>query len=81
MSQLDRFRVAVNGGVIGKRAAAAVQDDEFLYGHMIDSRAIVTSEAIDAIRALSDRVADPAASIAKTSLGIGALTAGMRWGA
>jgi glyceraldehyde-3-phosphate dehydrogenase (NAD(P)) len=53
-----------------------VQGDELFYAYMVDNQAIVIPETIDAIRALSGWVTDPAESIAKTnaSLGIGALT-------
>jgi glyceraldehyde-3-phosphate dehydrogenase (NAD(P)) len=53
-----------------------VQGDELFYAYMVDNQAIVIPETIDAIRALTGRIADPAASIAKTntSLGIGMLT-------
>ena len=52
-----------------------VQGDELFYAYMVDNQAIVIPETIDAIRALSGRVTDPSASIAKTnaSLGIGVL--------
>ncbi|ACG80074.1 glyceraldehyde-3-phosphate dehydrogenase, type II (plasmid) [Phenylobacterium zucineum HLK1] len=52
-----------------------VQGDELFYAYMVDNQAIVIPETIDAIRALSGRIVDPAASIAMTnaSLGIGAL--------
>lgn len=61
-----------------------VQGDELFYAYMVDNQAIVIPETIDAIRALSGRVADPATSIAMTnaSLGIGAMApAGVRWAA
>ncbi|WP_433947117.1 type II glyceraldehyde-3-phosphate dehydrogenase [Brevundimonas diminuta] len=52
-----------------------VQGDELFYAYMVDNQAIVIPETIDAIRALSGRIAAPAVSIARTdsSLGIGAL--------
>jgi glyceraldehyde-3-phosphate dehydrogenase (NAD(P)) len=52
-----------------------VEGDELFYAYMVDNQAIVIPETIDAIRALSGLIADPATSIAKTdaSLGIGAL--------
>jgi glyceraldehyde-3-phosphate dehydrogenase (NAD(P)) len=53
-----------------------VQGDELFYAYMVDNQAIVIPETIDAIRALTGRIAEPTVSIAKTnaSLGIGALT-------
>ena len=50
-----------------------VQGDELFYAYMVDNQAIVIPETIDAIRALTGRETDPAASIAKTDawLGIG----------
>lgn len=52
-----------------------VQGDELFYGYMVDNQAIVVPETIDAIRALSGREHDAAASIARTNaaLGIGVL--------
>jgi glyceraldehyde-3-phosphate dehydrogenase (NAD(P)) len=52
-----------------------VQGDELFYAYMVDNQAIVIPETIDAIRALSGRIVDPTASIAKTnaSLRIGEL--------
>ncbi len=50
-----------------------VQDDELFYAYMVDNRAIVIPETIDAIRALTGIVKNPTESIAKTNeaLGIG----------
>jgi glyceraldehyde-3-phosphate dehydrogenase (NAD(P)) len=50
-----------------------VQSDELFYAYMVDNQAIVIPETIDAIRALSGIVRNPAESIAKTNeaLGIG----------
>lgn len=52
-----------------------VQGDELFYAYMVDNQAIVIPETIDAIRALTGMIADPAESITKTNakLGIGAL--------
>ena len=52
-----------------------VQGDELFYAYMVDNQAIVVPETIDAIRALSAREPDAAASIARTdaALGIGSL--------
>lgn len=52
-----------------------VDGDELFYAYMVDNQAIVIPETIDAIRALSERSADAAESIAatNTSLGIGDL--------
>ncbi len=54
-----------------------VEGDELFYAYMVDNQAIVIPETIDAIRALSGAVDDPAAAIAQTnaSLGIGELPA------
>jgi glyceraldehyde-3-phosphate dehydrogenase (NAD(P)) len=54
-----------------------VQGDELFYAYMVDNQAIVIPETIDAIRALTGRITDPTASIAKTnaSLGIGSIAA------
>lgn len=43
-----------------------VKGDELFYAYMVDNQAIVIPETIDAIRALSGRETDPAASIRKT---------------
>lgn len=53
----------------------AVRGRELFYSYMVDNQAIVIPESIDAIRALSGREPDPAASIARTNdaLGIGRL--------
>jgi glyceraldehyde-3-phosphate dehydrogenase (NAD(P)) len=50
-----------------------VQSDELFYTYMVDNQAIVIPETIDAIRALTGIVRNPAESIAKTNeaLGIG----------
>lgn len=50
-----------------------VQGDELFYAYMVDNQAIVIPETIDAIRALTGRETNSAASIGKTdaSLGIG----------
>jgi glyceraldehyde-3-phosphate dehydrogenase (NAD(P)) len=53
----------------------AVDGRELFYSYMVDNQAIVIPETIDAIRALSGRTNNPAASITLTNrtLGIGAL--------
>ena len=53
----------------------AVRGRELFYSYMVDNQAIVIPESIDAIRALSGREPDAAASIATTNatLGIGRL--------
>jgi glyceraldehyde-3-phosphate dehydrogenase (NAD(P)) len=55
------------------RVAVRVQNDELFYAYMVDNQAIVIPETIDAIRALTGIVTDPAESINKTNdaLGIG----------
>lgn len=55
-----------------------VEGDELFYAYMVDNQAIVIPETIDAIRALTGRVRDPAESIRKTdaALGIGRMTSG-----
>lgn len=55
----------------------AVKEDEVFYAYMVDNQAIVIPETIDAIRALTGKLADGAKSIAKTNavLGIGRITA------
>jgi glyceraldehyde-3-phosphate dehydrogenase (NAD(P)) len=52
-----------------------VERDELFYAYMVDNQAIVIPETIDAIRALTGRESDAAASIARTNaaLGIGAV--------
>ncbi len=52
-----------------------VNEDEAFYAYMVDNQAIVIPETIDAIRALTGKLADGAKSIAKTNaaLGIGAI--------
>ncbi|GIK83273.1 MAG: glyceraldehyde-3-phosphate dehydrogenase [Alphaproteobacteria bacterium] len=52
-----------------------VERDEVFYAYMVDNQAIVIPETIDAIRALTGRESDAAASIARTNaaLGIGAV--------
>lgn len=49
----------------------AVAGDEALYAYMVDNQAIVIPEIIDAIRALTGREADGAASIKKTNAALG----------
>ena len=48
-----------------------VQDDELFYAYMVDNQAIVIPETIDAIRALTGIIQDPADSIAKTNAPLG----------
>jgi glyceraldehyde-3-phosphate dehydrogenase (NAD(P)) len=52
-----------------------VERDEVFYAYMVDNQAIVIPETIDAIRALTGRERDAAASIARTNaaLGVGAV--------
>lgn len=52
-----------------------VRGDELFYAYMVDNQAIVVPETIDAVRALTRREPDGAASIRKTNaaLGIGVL--------
>jgi len=45
--------------------------DELFYAHMVDNQAIVISETIDAIRALTCAVRDSAESISKTDAALG----------
>ena len=52
-----------------------VHGDELFYAYMVDNQAIVIPETIDAIRALSGRVGDANASIAKTNAALGLATA------
>ncbi len=48
-----------------------VQDDELFYAYMVDNQAIVIPETIDAIRALTGIVQDPAESIKTTNAALG----------
>jgi glyceraldehyde-3-phosphate dehydrogenase (NAD(P)) len=48
-----------------------VEDGELYYAYMVDNQAIVIPETIDAIRALSGRESDEAASIRKTDRALG----------
>jgi len=48
-----------------------VQGDELFYAYMVDNQAIVIPETIDAIRALTCTVQDPATSIARTNAALG----------
>jgi glyceraldehyde-3-phosphate dehydrogenase (NAD(P)) len=48
-----------------------VQGDELFYAYMVDNQAIVIPETIDAIRALTGAVRNPAGSIAKTDAALG----------
>lgn len=48
-----------------------VQGDEVFYAYMVDNQAIVIPETIDAIRALTGRERDAAASMAKTDAALG----------
>ena len=48
-----------------------VQGDELFYAYMVDNQAIVIPETIDAIRALTGTVQDPATSIARTNAALG----------
>ena len=48
-----------------------VQGDELFYAYMVDNQAIVIPETIDAIRALTGRETDGAASIRKTNEALG----------
>ena len=52
-----------------------VQGDELFYAYMVDNQAIVIPETIDAIRALTGIVKDPADSISKTNAALGIDTA------
>ena len=52
-----------------------VQGDELFYAYMVDNQAIVIPETIDAIRALTGIVKDPAESITKTNAALGIETA------
>jgi glyceraldehyde-3-phosphate dehydrogenase (NAD(P)) len=51
-----------------------VQGDELFYAYMVDNQAIVIPETIDAIRALTGAVRDPAVSIAATNAALGIRT-------
>ena len=57
-----------------------VQGDEAFYAYMVDNQAIVIPETIDAIRALTGREMNAAASIAQTNaaLGIGGASTSVR---
>ncbi len=48
-----------------------VEDDQAYYTYQVDNQAIVIPETIDAIRALSGTVEDPAVSIARTDAALG----------
>lgn len=48
-----------------------LRGNEVFYAYMVDNQAIVIPETIDAIRALTGREAEPAASIAKTNAALG----------
>ena len=48
-----------------------VQNDELFYAYMVDNQAIVIPETIDAIRALTGIVPDPAESIKTTNAALG----------
>jgi glyceraldehyde-3-phosphate dehydrogenase (NAD(P)) len=48
-----------------------VQGNEAFYGYLVDNQAIVVSETIDAIRALTEFERDPCVSIQKTNSSLG----------
>jgi glyceraldehyde-3-phosphate dehydrogenase (NAD(P)) len=52
----------------------SVQGDEAFYAYLVDDRAIVIPETIDAIRALTGLETDPNASIARTNASLGIRT-------